>query len=1400
MRAVRTGLLLVICAFAGCGPAAGPTRQAEPRFTQKAEGLVGEGASFKVRVSGQGFELAPKQGDASLAFSTYGVDRQDGAAFSPAKLAKLEKSGAVSIPRGEAVEELHLRPEGLEQLWRFERAPSGSGELVVRVVATGMTHVGQSAAGHRFRGTGGAHVRYGHATWIDAAGVRTPIEVTWERNELRMVVSEELLASSAYPAVLDPVIYPEWGFGQVVQAPAPMKQFQPASAFNGANHLVVWKDSRPDTTRDTVYAARVSPAGQVLDPAGIQLWSSGYIMDQVAVAAPADDPYGSTWLVAWVEQGPKVMAALLKDSGDIAAGPMILADLTGANVPTIAAAAATSGTGYLVAWDQGAITGALVDSGGFVSPSFMIDGTSSSSVAASFAGGYYLVSFQRPVNTVSSWLIDPSGDLKSSLDIPTATLPLLIASAANLDTTDPLFAVLYSYKGGSSGINGRLLAPDGTFRSGNFNIANQSFLFDPTFGVTGIGSRFQVLYSNYVSASDQSLRGRTIAPDGTMGSVYSLIDAPGVQNYPAVSFDPNTNQVLAVWKDERNLASTAEDLYAAQFQPENFAGPTFPVATVANSQMMARAAWSPGANQWLVVWVDQRNEGAGDIYAARLDWYLNIIDWMDLPLSTVPGVQSRPQVASDGTDWYVIWQDSSGGGNRIRGTTVSANGLVGTPGGAFLTTGASSQITPALAWDGAEYFVVWSDGRNSTATCGAGLCSAELYGAHVSSGGTVRAGETNGVRLTTLDAAQDMPALAASGSGMLLTWDDYRSGGTTPRIWGQRFATTGAKVGTEFSIAASNNTRQSSVASDGNGWLVSWESGSNNIIGALVSSTGAVGSAISVGNSPMGARWPSVAYDGVQYWAVWQADQGIGSDILGTRIHPSTGAVIDAPPLVVGGVPNSEQMPAIARGSYRTLAVTLDVFDDPLGAQRGRIIHVDDLVEIGQACVTSADCRNGNCADGVCCDQPGCTGCRACRQTWTGYSDGVCAQVTPGTDPHGFCADSYSCTTDSCSGSGGCSNVLQPTTCMISNACYSAGAFNPDNACQTCQPTVNQSTWYNSTTGASCGTGQVCYSNTCQSGCYISGQFWAPGSTNPSNSCESCVPATNTNSWTVFANGFSCEPSKVCSAGTCQTGCYIGGQYKSPGTPDPTNACRTCQPALATGSYSNADGISCTPDSLSCTNDVCSAGTCTHPINGASCAISGACYATDQLNPYNSCEKCSPSANQTTWTTIAGCTVDAGSGTPDAGTVDAGTGTPDAGTPDAGTLDAGTGTPDAGTVDAGTPDAGAQDAGSTEDAGSTIDAGSVDAGSSEDAGSTTDAGATDAGETVNLPDAGGSDAGQPDGGEDPERDGPRSIVGCSCNTSGASSSLLLLALLGFAALSHRRRVTSPVRTGSRSAP
>ena len=87
-------------------------------------------------------------------------------------------------------------------------------------------------------------------------------------------------------------------------------------------------------------------------------------------------------------------------------------------------------------------------------------------------------------------------------------------------------------------------------------------------------------------------------------------------------------------------------------------------------------------------------------------------------------------MAFDGTNFLVVWADGrSGPSYDIYGARVSRAGAVLDGAGIPISTAANDQFAPAVAFDGTNFLVVWTDGRSGA--------SYDIYGARVSRAGAV---------------------------------------------------------------------------------------------------------------------------------------------------------------------------------------------------------------------------------------------------------------------------------------------------------------------------------------------------------------------------------------------------------------------------------------------------------------------------------------------------------------------------------------------------------------------------------------------------------------------------------------------------------------------------------------
>jgi hypothetical protein len=241
-------------------------------------------------------------------------------------------------------------------------------------------------------------------------------------------------------------------------------------------------------------------------------------------------------------------------------------------------------------------------------------------------------------------------------------------------------------------------------------------------------------------------------------------------------------------------------------------------------------------------------------------------------------------------------------------------------GASVITTTAASRdrFYPAVAFDGTNYLVVWSDNRS-----GAGD---DIFGARVSSAGEVLDGA--GIAISTAGGHQFDPAVAFDGSNYLVVWEDRRSGANSD-IFAARMSPAGVVVDPTLPVTgggiaistAANDQLDPAVVWNGSGsrYLVVWEDrrlGVSDIYGARVSNLGTLEdpAGIVISGAPNEQTSPWVAVNG-SFLVAWR-DRRSGSyqhEYYGTRVN-NAGRVEDAAGVFLAKAENSEDNPAVAQG------------------------------------------------------------------------------------------------------------------------------------------------------------------------------------------------------------------------------------------------------------------------------------------------------------------------------------------------------------------------------------------------------------------------------------------------------------------------------------------------------
>jgi hypothetical protein len=310
---------------------------------------------------------------------------------------------------------------------------------------------------------------------------------------------------------------------------------------------------------------------------------------------------------------------------------------------------------------------------------------------------------------------------------------------------------------------------------------------------------------------------------------------------------------------------------------------------------------------FFAVWGEWR-QGSFDIYGARQRPNGSMLDGAGIPVATGAVQQFHPAVAWNGAQYLVVWQQ----GAAIYGARVTPGGTVVDSIAIHIGAGVDAQ-NPDVAWDGSNFLVVWQDVTETESTF-----DSDIAGARVSANGTVL--DPSGISISTAASTQTMPAVASNGTASLVVWQDDRSGVFTD-VYGARVRHAGVvrdPSGIAISVAARSQF-DPSVASNGTGYQVLWSDYRNgdvaDIFGARVASSGTIfdptGKPIST--APGNQSEPSVAFNG-RFVALWRDERNDPfGDIYGARLH--NGAAVDVSGVPVAAAPTSERGPALTAGA-----------------------------------------------------------------------------------------------------------------------------------------------------------------------------------------------------------------------------------------------------------------------------------------------------------------------------------------------------------------------------------------------------------------------------------------------------------------------------------------------------
>jgi hypothetical protein len=847
-------------------------------------------------------------------------------------IASTNAKGQLEIEKGSVTERLVNGPSGVEQTWSFVERPEGAGDLEVRVAVLGAEFLGETEGGLHLTG-GKLGVRYGHGTWIDRLGNATAVPARWDGGAIVLTVPVSILEGSLYPAVLDPIISPELGIDAPVYGPPKGIQSSPAVAWDGTNHLVVWEDGRD--TYSAIYGARLSAAGAVQDPGGIIISASAFSAVNPAVAWD-----GTNHLVVWEEYrvatqdvdifGARVSAAgVVQDPGGIA----VSTALGTQRDPAVS----FDGSNHLVVWEDDRdstnvdIYGARVSAAGAVQDADGIRITTAvgiqSGPAVSWNGTNHLVVWHdhRSGNDsdVYGARVTPNGVVHDPSGFVIAAAPGYQSwPAVSWDGANHLVVWhnTTSYFDTDANVYGARVSAEGVVHGAiaiSAAAGNQSYP-----AVSWDGTNHLVVWADSRNSSASDIYAARVSPVGSVldPGGLAISTAPGLQETPAISWDGANH--LVVWQDSRVGSGT--DIYGARVSGAGVVqdGEGVLVSVAPNQQLAPALSWN--GTTYLVAWSEYRAATGWDIYGARLSALGEMEDPAGIAISTFARSQSVPAVSWDGTNHLVVWQDDRKGmggavSDDIYGARVSAAGVVHDPAGFGISVVAGYQQTPAVSWDGTNHLVLWQQLVPGG--------SMDVYGARVSAGGVVQ--DPTAIGIATTSRNEQAPAASWDGTSHLVVWEEQHNS-TGYDVYGARVSAAGeVRDPTAFAIStAAGDQRWPALSWDGANHFVVWtdrrDGTASDIYGARVSDAAVVQDAagIAISTAENDQQNASIAWDGTSQLVVWQDSRsGIAYDIYGARVS-AAGVVHETEGFLVSSAPFDERWPAVSSSApYHFLIV-----------------------------------------------------------------------------------------------------------------------------------------------------------------------------------------------------------------------------------------------------------------------------------------------------------------------------------------------------------------------------------------------------------------------------------------------------------------------------------------------
>jgi hypothetical protein len=551
-----------------------------------------------------------------------------------------------------------------------------------------------------------------------------------------------------------------------------------AVASRGSDFFVAWNDTLAGGS-GKVFGARVTGAGSVLDTPALSL-ATGASADHV----PAVASNSSGYLVVWRDRNGagdgNIFGARVTPSGTVVDNPGF--DIsTGGKQPS-APSIASDGENHFVVWSDTRFgvealygtrvsgLGAVVDGG---EPVLDVGSGSHRAPVVAFNGTDYFVAWQvggdvRGMRVTRTRQLPDGAGLVLTLSASSQTIPAVASNGSG-------YLVVWADNGyGASSIVGVRVSATGVVQdTSGLPIAWGNAGWSPA--VASNGTDYLVVWSNLDATP--AIRGTRVTAAGAVVNTSGVpLSRAGAASLRSPKLASNGSDYLITALQARTTGA-GEVLVGIRVsgQGELLDASERTLFAVPDSTVFDPQVASNGKD-YLVVWADARRNEGQDVYGLRVTSAGGVLDPTGIALGTGRYDQKRPAVASNGTDYLVVWEAfSSRNIPTIQGTRLTATGTVLDPTALVISKDRYQQFASVTSL-GTEYLVTWQDSVVNSP-------DSNIHGARVTGGGIVR--EPQGIVLAASTDKEGTPAVVSAGDGRraLVVYDRED---TAAPYWGHR--------------------------------------------------------------------------------------------------------------------------------------------------------------------------------------------------------------------------------------------------------------------------------------------------------------------------------------------------------------------------------------------------------------------------------------------------------------------------------------------------------------------------------------------------------------------------------------------------------------------------------------